>query len=170
MRNMSIRIVPDDKSFSLDPISRLNFGKVYTIDYSVKVKSIGMVHRTSMRHLLYQFRDVWKSAFTPAALANSPSSNLVVALRNEELPAQNRIEPPRAHKPPKENSESGHSAGRDWPQKYEDGTSSLLTQDASGAVDALLSRGHSVDQILSAIGTKTYLRGQTRDLGVEDGY
>ena len=170
MRNMSIRIEPDDKSFSLDPISRLNFGKVYTIDYSVKVKSIGMVHRTSMRHLLYQFRDVWKSAFTPAALANSPSPNPVAALRTEELLARTRTEPLRGHRPPKEEVELDGSAGQPLPHKYEDKTSSSLIQGASGAVEALLSRGHSVDQILSAIGSKTYLRGQSRDLGLEDSY
>lgn len=59
MRTPAIRVLPDQPEGKLDPMSRLNLGKIYTIEHYVKVKPFGMVHPESMRQLLYNWRDVW---------------------------------------------------------------------------------------------------------------
>lgn len=73
MRPSPIRVDPDEKGSKLNPCSRVNFGKVYTIEHNVKVKSWGMVNRDSMQALLFQFRDVWATMF--GAPAGLPGSN-----------------------------------------------------------------------------------------------
>lgn len=49
---------PEDK---LDPLSRINYGSVYTIEHNLKVKPFGMVNRDFFQPLLDQFGDVWIS-------------------------------------------------------------------------------------------------------------
>ena len=57
-----IRVDPDLRNDKLDPRSRLNFGKVYTIEHNVKVRSFGMVHRNSLPALLNPFLDLFNKA------------------------------------------------------------------------------------------------------------
>ncbi|KAK4544655.1 hypothetical protein LTR36_003904 [Oleoguttula mirabilis] len=59
MRPGAIRIDTFDPADKLDPMSRINFGKVYTIEHYLKVKGLGMV--VSTNELTWQFRDVWNS-------------------------------------------------------------------------------------------------------------
>lgn len=73
MRPGSIRVDPDEPHIRLDPMSRICFGKVYTIEHNVKVQSIGMVNRAYMQSLLYNFRDVWVNTAGPG-LAQSQAS------------------------------------------------------------------------------------------------
>lgn len=163
MRSMSIRVDADDISFRLDPLSRLNFGKVYTIYYSVKVKSIGMVNRSSMRDLLYQFRDVWKSAFTPPNFeelpisatdtTNSPGTSMYRASLDIREREDVRASPTASRM----RGELRTSTDKKRVVKHS------LNDNASSVVDQLLSRGHSVDQILSAFEPKGF--GQERMFG-----
>ncbi|CAK1364485.1 unnamed protein product [Cercospora beticola] len=43
-----IRIIPDEPGEKLAPSSRIHFGKIYTIEHNIKVKSVGMVHDLSL--------------------------------------------------------------------------------------------------------------------------
>ena len=40
---LALRVEPDGSRVKLDPISRINFGKTYTVEHNVKVLSIGIV-------------------------------------------------------------------------------------------------------------------------------
>jgi hypothetical protein len=40
---------PDEK---LDVMSRINFGKIYTVEYNVKIKEVGMLRGESKRRLI----------------------------------------------------------------------------------------------------------------------
>ena len=62
MLPQSIRVDVDQNTEKLDLLSRLNFGKVYTIEDNVKVRSLGKVNRDSMQALLYQFKLVWEGS------------------------------------------------------------------------------------------------------------
>lgn len=55
MISKSIRVDPDAMGTKLDLQSRIDFGKVYTIQHSLKVKSFGMVNRGSMEDLVADF-------------------------------------------------------------------------------------------------------------------
>jgi hypothetical protein len=55
----SIRVIPTIQSQSLDPMSRINFKKVYTVEYNVKVCDFGTVDRASLSYLQRQFEQVW---------------------------------------------------------------------------------------------------------------
>ena len=139
MRPVSIHVDPDHRELSLDPRSRLNFGKVYTIDYGVKVKSIGTVSRTSMRGLVYQFRDVWK-------------------FREQEhldsLKASDRNLPNDVSRPTPDSPRNAKPS---------------LSNEASSVVEILISRGHSVDQILSAFDGKLFNQDPIFGIGSSDG-
>jgi hypothetical protein len=41
----SFPIVLGDKSVTIDPSSRLNFGKVYTVEHNIKVRNVGKVEK-----------------------------------------------------------------------------------------------------------------------------
>lgn len=55
MRPQRIRVDMADRTDALDPMSRLNFGKVYTIEHNVKVRDVGMVNTNSMSDLFSVF-------------------------------------------------------------------------------------------------------------------
>lgn len=40
-----------DKSVTIDPSSRLNFGKVYTVEHNIKVRNVGKVEKESLPRL-----------------------------------------------------------------------------------------------------------------------
>lgn len=48
LRVETVRAVGDSRGEALLHMSRLNLGKVYTIEHNIKVKSFGMVHENSM--------------------------------------------------------------------------------------------------------------------------
>ena len=47
-----LEVTPDTWDQKLDRMSRLNFGKVYTVEHNVKVMSVGKISRSSMPKLL----------------------------------------------------------------------------------------------------------------------
>ena len=55
----SIRVDPDDIGEKLDPMSRIDFGRVFNIEHNVKVRSLGKVHAASKANLITQFRTIW---------------------------------------------------------------------------------------------------------------
>jgi hypothetical protein len=62
MRPEPIRVDPDDKEEKLDPRSRIDFGKVTTVQHNIKVRSYGKVNDRSMSALQLQFSNVWGAA------------------------------------------------------------------------------------------------------------
>nr|OQO31289.1 hypothetical protein B0A51_03267 [Rachicladosporium sp. CCFEE 5018] len=70
-----IRVNPDDSRDVLDPKSRIDFGKVSTIQHNIKVKSFGLVNRDSMGALRSQFSIVW-SQREPALTSTVPDPEL----------------------------------------------------------------------------------------------
>ncbi|KAK5123695.1 hypothetical protein LTR85_002331 [Meristemomyces frigidus] len=69
MRARPIRVVPDEPTGKLDGTSRIDFGKVHSIQHNIKVKPFGNVHPHSMDALLTQFANVW--GHTPTTVASS---------------------------------------------------------------------------------------------------
>lgn len=65
MRARPIRVVPDEPRDRLDPVSRIDFGKIHTIQHNIKVKAFGMVHQHAMDALLTQFTNVWRPETAP---------------------------------------------------------------------------------------------------------
>ena len=53
----SIRVKPASPELSMDPASRLHYGKVYPIEMNVKVKDIGDVDPTQISLLLQYYRE-----------------------------------------------------------------------------------------------------------------
>ncbi len=54
----SIRVEPVDPSHKLDPASRLNYAKLYTVEHNVKVFFIGQVARRSEQQIVTAYNDV----------------------------------------------------------------------------------------------------------------
>jgi len=50
-RPIRVKSEQPDAEGTLDPLSRLNYGKIYTVEHYVRVLNIGMVHRDSMKIL-----------------------------------------------------------------------------------------------------------------------
>ncbi|KAI6909270.1 hypothetical protein KC318_g9746 [Hortaea werneckii] len=72
MRLISIRVIPDDHVTKLDPVSRLDLGKPYTINHNIKVKAFGQVDALHLTALLSQFNLVW-SVPSPSVHMPPPS-------------------------------------------------------------------------------------------------
>jgi hypothetical protein len=47
----SFQIVMEDKSVTVDQSSRLNFGKVYTVEHNIKVRNVGKINKDSLSRL-----------------------------------------------------------------------------------------------------------------------
>ncbi|KAI8937916.1 hypothetical protein NX059_005599 [Plenodomus lindquistii] len=75
-----IRVTPTKRYGSMDPFSRVNFVKVYTVEHNVKVESFGYVDRDEEWKLITQFNSHWNLATTNtlpiASQQNHPSSTM----------------------------------------------------------------------------------------------
>lgn len=60
LRPRPIRVVPDNDTDKLDPESRVDFGKVHTIQHNLKTKAFGMVAENDREAFTTQFGNVWK--------------------------------------------------------------------------------------------------------------
>lgn len=58
MQPVSILVDPDSSNNVLDPMSRINFFEVHTVQYNVKAKPLGKVNSRSLAALEQQFRNV----------------------------------------------------------------------------------------------------------------
>lgn len=74
MRPIAIRVNSDEPIDKLQARSRIDFGKVFTIQHNVKVKSFGQVHPDSMAALQSQFLSVWHGDASAGAAARSPDT------------------------------------------------------------------------------------------------
>ena len=53
-----IAVKPSRRDSQLDPMSRLNFGKVYTVEHNIRAMDIGMVTKESEHRLVGYFNNV----------------------------------------------------------------------------------------------------------------
>lgn len=60
MRSQPIRVSGDEREDVLDTMSRVDFGKVHTIQHNIKVKPFGKVVQQSLGALDTQFTNVWR--------------------------------------------------------------------------------------------------------------
>jgi uncharacterized pyridoxal phosphate-containing UPF0001 family protein len=51
----AIRIISWSAREQLDKLSRLNYAKIYTVEYNVKVHFIGQVHEKSIKYLVRDY-------------------------------------------------------------------------------------------------------------------
>lgn len=56
-----IRVIPKTPRDKLDPESRLNYAKIYTVEHNVKVWFIGHIAEKSQRKLMTDFDATWYS-------------------------------------------------------------------------------------------------------------
>ena len=68
MMRPEIKVDPKHRGqgYSLDPMSRLNYGSLHGFAYGVKVKTIGRVSDMSSTSFEFQFRLVWKDRIPQA--------------------------------------------------------------------------------------------------------
>ena len=76
----AIAVVPDRRSDELHPVSRLNYAKVYTIEYNVKVCSVGQVSKRSEWDLTQAYNEIhppleMRGSPPPPAASSSYSDN-----------------------------------------------------------------------------------------------
>lgn len=79
---VAIRVDPDNRCDNLHPASRLDFGKVYTVQHNLKVKAFGLVNQRSIEALINQFRIAWSKELSNTTLrlesrATTPACNRV---------------------------------------------------------------------------------------------
>lgn len=60
MTKEPLAVTPASSDQKLDPMSRLNFGKIHTVEHNVKVKPVGKVTEESMLSLLAYARSSLK--------------------------------------------------------------------------------------------------------------
>lgn len=84
-----IRVDAVRRGDKLDQMCRLNFGKTYTVEHNIKVRSFGMVNPAFQKQLLLQFRASWGSAVSSYS-AEIPYAELkqsVQAQKSHTIPA-----------------------------------------------------------------------------------
>ncbi|KAI4132796.1 MAG: hypothetical protein LQ338_000500 [Usnochroma carphineum] len=62
MRKTAIQVIPSRQDEKLDPKSRVNLGKMYTVEWNTKVKGIGQVEKNSLVKLLGYWRQILNTA------------------------------------------------------------------------------------------------------------
>lgn len=79
----AILMVPNSPANKLHPASRLNYAKLYTIEYNVKVRFIGYVHESSGRQVAASYNEIHQ-AMEPLPGAYSQSQSLGVSSRSSQ--------------------------------------------------------------------------------------
>jgi hypothetical protein len=77
----SVRVNALKKTDKLDPMSRINYAKIYTVEHNVKVYDFGQVDPQYEHILISNFNDVWFSNNPKGA---PPAANLTMTTPQEE--------------------------------------------------------------------------------------
>lgn len=98
-----IRVKQANLADKLDPISRIHFARVYTVEHNVKVLNFGKVHADSLNDLRTQFMSAWMnwqtSTKTTPTVQAGPSrlpTALAVDVLARQFQTQLRTQPPSA--------------------------------------------------------------------------
>jgi len=54
-----VRVIPTNAGDQMDPMSRLNFAKVYNVQKNIKVEDFGSIDPRDLHLFKSQFKDVW---------------------------------------------------------------------------------------------------------------
>lgn len=155
MRPQAIRVDTDDPAEKLDHHSRLDYGKVHTIQHNIKVKAFGKVNPKSMYALINQFGNLWRPL---PATGPAPISEYVEQVDQPTAPAREPME--RARRPSQVSARvtSGggsisalqtRSVAERGPSEADRAT--VVQADVRLAVQALVQQGHTVEQAERAI-------------------
>jgi hypothetical protein len=58
LRHKAIKMIPNSPRDQLDPLSRLNYAKIYTVEYNVKVCFIGQISDKSVKYFVRAFNSL----------------------------------------------------------------------------------------------------------------
>ena len=167
MRPLAVRIDVDDLSEKLEIASRLDYGKVYTIQHNIKVKSFGKVHPKSMNALVHQFGNVWNSQPVLGYIGIQDPQVDVSSVGSDNRPSGQRRESETARAGTgshgqSEQSKSPHQPSDSRLETKEDSRPDTLQQYARAAVRRLMERGYSEADAM------TIVRKQLRKAAGED--
>lgn len=138
MREDAIRVNLDDKADPLHDMSRLDYGKVYTVQHNIKVKPYGQVHPGSLAALRSQFWNVWLPDDTSKTSSRSTTNDVTFAATTAPEHASTEH-----HQRPRYHSLSTHSntnSGKQATVASADAASTLQEQ-AQAAVSRLVKQG-----------------------------
>lgn len=97
MRPVPIRVTTDDRGERLERMSRVNFGKVTTVQHDIEVRSIGSVNRDSISALASQFSNVWNEKLAESSarvvVSSSPSVYSGRASESEDIRSNGQAGP-----------------------------------------------------------------------------
>lgn len=110
MRPDAIRINTDNPTDKLDVMSRIDYGKVYTIQHNIKVQPYGEVHPRSLNALLHQFRNVWTDS-EPATIESSEKASAGPSGRRKDSGVTSQRDARQGGRQSASSVKSGPSAG-----------------------------------------------------------
>ena len=154
MRDQAIRVDTDDPIDKLESLSRLDYGKVHTIQHNIKVKSFGKVNPKSMYALINQFGNVWR------ALPSAGPAPVPRAQEDDEPAAPVHKSTAAARRPSQVSARAAPAAGptaalqaRSPPERAASDAdrAAMLQADVRAAVQALVRQGHTEQEAERAI-------------------
>ena len=167
MRPNPIRVDTDDPIDKLDSLSRIDYGKVHTIQHNIKVKPFGKVNPKSMFALTNQFGNVWRALPTGQASIsrNVEESEQPIATAQDRTATQLRSSMQSARVLSNAGSSSlqqTQSAAKR--ASTESDQAAMLRADVRAAVRALVKQGHTETQAERAIREGLARRRQNHDV------
>lgn len=155
MRDQAIRVDTDDPIDKLDSLSRLDYGKVHTIQHNIKVKSFGKVNPKSMYALINQFGNVWR------ALPNTGPIQAQRAVQKDDHPTAHPLRSTTGTRHPAETSARAAPAPASSTRLLtrtaverapaETDRAAQVQADVRAAVQALIRQGHTEQEAERAI-------------------
>ena len=154
MRDQAIRVNTDDPIDKLDSLSRLDYGKVHTIQHNIKVKSFGKVNPKSMYALINQFGNVWRDlpSAGPAPVPRAQEDDQPAAPVHESTAAARRPSQVSARAAPAAGPTAALQA-RSTPERAASDAdrAAMLQADVRAAVQALVRQGYTEQEAERAI-------------------
>ena len=157
MRSGQIKVDPDDREWSLDPNSRLDFGSVYTIQHNIKVRGFGRVNPKSMNALLHQFSNRWQASANVQSDSRSSgakqSNSISMASASEaQAPSNSQTSGDRRSRPDAvQGSAPLNSRPSAGAQNHSGSNAEVLRAEAEAAVKRFLAAGYSKEQAIAAV-------------------
>lgn len=99
----AIRVRADDPTDKLSTMSRIHYGKLYTVEHNLKVRNFGIIHQDSQGTLTRNLRAVMVNMFSPPSTAGSSSAptmiNAQASVASTRSPNEQQV--PLAQSPPR---------------------------------------------------------------------